>query len=157
MATHSSVLAWRIPGMGEPGGLPSMGSQQQHLLLQQHLKKLFCQGLHSYHQPFIPLLNLIKKKNTEVVKSKIQTILPGLACYSQWGHKESDSSVQLLDHVRLFETPQTTAHQASLSVTNSRSLFKLIFIESVMPSNHLILSPPSPPSFNLSQPQGLFK
>ena len=29
MATHSSVLAWRIPGMGEPGGLPSMGSKQQ--------------------------------------------------------------------------------------------------------------------------------
>ena len=29
MATHPSVLAWRIPGMGEPGGLPSMGSQQQ--------------------------------------------------------------------------------------------------------------------------------
>ena len=29
MATHSSVLAWRIPGMGEPGGLPSMGSQSR--------------------------------------------------------------------------------------------------------------------------------
>ena len=52
------------------------------------------------------------------------------------------SSVQLLSHVRLFETPWTAAHEASLSVTNSRSLFKLMFIESVMPSNHLILCRP---------------
>ena len=50
------------------------------------------------------------------------------------------SSVQLLSHVRLFATPLTAACQASLSITNSRSLPKLISIESVMPSNHLILS-----------------
>ena len=49
------------------------------------------------------------------------------------------SSVQSLSHVRLFVTPWTTAHQASLSITNSQSLLKLMFIESVMPSNHLIL------------------
>ena len=49
------------------------------------------------------------------------------------------SSVQLLSHVRLFATPWTAAHQASLSITNSRSLLKLMSIESVMPSNHLIL------------------
>ena len=48
------------------------------------------------------------------------------------------SSVQLLSHVRLFATPWTAAHQASLFITNSRSLHKLMFIESVMPSNHLI-------------------
>ena len=52
------------------------------------------------------------------------------------------TSVQLLSHVRLFATPWTTAHQVSLSITNSRSLPKLISIESVMPSNHLILSRP---------------
>ena len=56
-----------------------------------------------------------------------------------------------------FVTPCTAAHQASLSITNSWSLFKLISIESVMPSNHLILLSPSPPAFNLSQHQGLFK
>ena len=58
------------------------------------------------------------------------------------------SSVQSLSHVRLFVTPWTTAYQASLSITNSRSLFKLISIESVMPSNHLILCRPLllPPS-----------
>ena len=47
------------------------------------------------------------------------------------------------NHVQLCATPWTTAHQASLSITNSWSLFKLMSIELVMPSNHLILSPPS--------------
>ena len=49
------------------------------------------------------------------------------------------SSVQSLSHVRLFVTPWTAAHQASLSITNSQSLPKLMPIKSVMPSNHLIL------------------
>ena len=48
------------------------------------------------------------------------------------------SSVQLLSQVQLFATPWTAARQASLSITNSRSLLKLMSIESVMPSNHLI-------------------
>ena len=52
------------------------------------------------------------------------------------------SSVQLLSHVRLFGTPWTAAHQASLSITNSRSLLKFMSIESVMPSIHLILCHP---------------
>ena len=47
--------------------------------------------------------------------------------------------VQSLSHVRLFATPWTAARQASLSFTNSRSLLKLMSIESAMPSNHLIL------------------
>ena len=51
-------------------------------------------------------------------------------------------SVQLLSHVQLFATPWTTAHQASLSFTNSQRLLKLISIESVMPSNHLIICRP---------------
>ena len=67
------------------------------------------------------------------------------------------SLVQLLSHVRLFVTPWTAARQASLSITNSQSLLKLISIESVMPSNHLILSSPSPPAFHLSQHQDLFQ
>ena len=52
------------------------------------------------------------------------------------------SSVQLLSHVQVFVTPWTAAHQASLSITNSRSLLKLVSIESVMPSNHLIFCCP---------------
>ena len=49
------------------------------------------------------------------------------------------SSVQSFSHVRLFVTSWTAAHQVSLSITNSWSLPKLMSIESVMPSNHLIL------------------
>ena len=52
------------------------------------------------------------------------------------------SSAQSLIHVQLFATPWTAACQASLSITNSRSLLKLMSIESVMPSNHLILCHP---------------
>ena len=48
----------------------------------------------------------------------------------------------LLSHVRLFVTPWPVAHQASLSFTVSQSLFKLMSIKSVMPSNHLILCHP---------------
>ena len=48
-------------------------------------------------------------------------------------------SVQLLSHVRLFVTPWTEACQASLSITKSQSLLKLMSIELVMPSNHLLL------------------
>jgi len=58
------------------------------------------------------------------------------------------SSVQWLSRVRLFVTPWTATHQASLSITSSRSSPKLMPIESVMPSNHLILCCPLllPPS-----------
>ena len=51
-------------------------------------------------------------------------------------------SVQSLSHVRLFVTPWTSARQASLSIANSRSLLKIMSIESVMPSNHLIFCHP---------------
>ena len=71
----------------------------------------------------------------------------------------TESSVQLLSCVQLFETPWTAAHQASLSITNPQSLLKLMSIESVMLSNHLILchpllllpSFPASGSFQMSQ------
>ena len=81
-----------------------------------------------------------------------------LACCASCGHKELDtteqqgedvfSSVQLLSCVRCFATPWTAACQATLSITNSWSLPKLMSIESVMPSNHVILCRPLllPPS-----------
>ena len=65
------------------------------------------------------------------------------------------SSVQSLSRVRLFVTPWITAHQASLSITNSRSSLRFTSIESVMPSSHLILGrlllllPPIPPSIRV--------
>ena len=70
------------------------------------------------------------------------------------------SSVQSLSHVRLFSIPWITAHQAALSITNSRNSLKFMFIESVMPSSHhilchpLLLLPPIPwtsGSFPMSQ------
>ena len=79
-----------------------------------------------------------------------------------WGcilfHMLQFSSVQSLSHVRLFTTPWIAAHQASLSITNSRSSLRLTSIESVMPSSHLILwrrplllLPSIPPSISLFQ------
>ena len=68
------------------------------------------------------------------------------------------SSVQSFSRVQLFAAPWIAARQASLSFTNSQSLLKLMFIKSVMPSNHLILCHPSySPAFNLSQHQGPFQ
>ena len=69
--------------------------------------------------------------------------------------KDQFTSVQSLNHVWLFVTPWTAARQASLSITNSRSLPKLMSIKSVMPSSHLILCrplfllPPIPPSIRI--------
>ena len=66
------------------------------------------------------------------------------------------SSVQSLSRVQLFVTPWIAAHQACMSFTNSWSSLKLMSVESVMPSSHLILSSPSPPAPNPSQHQNLF-
>ena len=67
------------------------------------------------------------------------------------------SSVQSLSRVQLFVTPWIAARQASLFITSSRSLLKLMSIESMMPSSHLILLSPSPPAFSLTQHQDLFQ
>ena len=69
-----------------------------------------------------------------------------------WDQIRSD---QLLSHVQLLATPWITAHQAILSITNSRSSLRLTSIKSVMPSSHLILCrplfllPPIPPSITV--------
>ena len=65
------------------------------------------------------------------------------------------SSVQSLSHIQLCATLWIATCQASLFITNSQSLLKLMPIDSVMPSNHLILCSTSPPTFNLSLHQGL--
>ena len=74
---------------------------------------------------------------------------------------QSISSLQSLSHVWLFATPWTAAHQASLLITNSQSMLKLMSIGSVMPSNHLILCHPllllpSPSPASVSFPVSLF-
>ena len=104
MATHSSILAWRIPWTEESGGLQSMGSQRVR---------------------------------------------------HDWMTNTLFSSVQLLSRVQLFVTPWIAEHQASLSITNSQSSFRLTSMKSVMQSSHLIfcrpllLLPPIPPSIRV--------
>ena len=100
--------------------------------------------------------------------ASIRSVLPRQAHCWRLGHGEAEflelwslslltslpqgsvqfSTVLLLRHLRLFATPWTAACQASLSITNSQSLLKLMPIESVIPSNHLILCHPLllPPS-----------
>ena len=73
------------------------------------------------------------KQNKTPVLLGIITMLSNLYSSVQF------SSIQSLSRVRLFETPWIAARQASLSITNSRSSLRFTFIESVMPSSHLIL------------------
>ena len=86
----------------------------------------------------ISLCILIDIQNTADRKNFWRLIVH--SAYVLWKNiKSSLCSVQSLSHVLLFATPWTTAHQAFLSITNSRSLLKFMCMESVMPSNHLIL------------------
>ena len=64
------------------------------------------------------------------------------SCNCNYNNSVQFSSFQLLSHVQLFATPWTAARQASLSITSSQSLLKLMSNELVMPSNHLILCHP---------------
>ena len=81
---------------------------------------------------------LASKKNCYLLLSLLHSFLLG-----PWFlNMQYFSSVQSLSCVQLFATPWTAAHQASLSITNSRSFLKLMSIESVMLSNHFILCCP---------------
>ena len=82
-------------------------------------------------------------------------LIPGSLSSSTESSSVLFSSAQSLSNVRLFATPWIAAHQASLSITNSRSLLKFMSIESVMPYSHIILCcsllllPPIPPSIRV--------
>ena len=79
---------------------------------------------------------------TRILKSRGKKGISDIQFPSIFSHSIQFSSVQLLSHVRLFATPWSAARQASLPITNSQSLPKPMSIESVMPSNHLILCCP---------------
>ena len=128
MATHSSVLTLRIPGMGEPGGLPSTGLHRVgHDWSDLAAAVAAAEGPRDchiewnksdkdkYHMVSL-ICKILKKNDTNELIYKIFV-------------------VQLLSHVWLFVTPWTAA---SLSFSISQSLLKYMFIESVMLSNHLI-------------------
>ena len=126
------------------------------------------------HAGSIPGLGRSSGEPTPVLMSGKSHGQRSLVGYSPWGHKRVGhdwatkqqqqrwleirkhfSSVQLLSRVQLFATPWTPVHQASLSITNSWSLLKLMSIKSVMTSNNLIPCHPLP-AFNLSQHEDLF-
>ena len=104
--------------------------------------------------PFFPFFTFLFHSTNP--KIKIATIWQNRS-YCLWLRWKwfQFSSVQSLSRVQLFATPWITARQASLSITNSWSSLKLISIESVMPSSHLILCrplfllPPIPPSIRV--------
>ena len=77
-------------------------------------------------------------------KKKYKTHTSQFPNVLQSNGNQDSQSVHLLSYVQLFVTPWTAARQASLPITNSWSLPKLMYIESVMPSNHLILCRPLP-------------
>ena len=113
MATHSSILAWRIPWTEEPSGLQSMGLQRVGHDWATSLS-LFTLTFHTLYSRII-----------EIPCSPMQTHF----------FFNCNVDIQLLSHIRLFATPWTAAHQASLFFTISW----LMSMESVMPSNHLVL------------------
>ena len=90
------------------------------------------------------VVHCVAKSQTRLSNFHLATLAP----YVRNKIQTSFSSVQLLSRIQLFVTPGTAARQASLSITNSQSLLKLMSIELVMPPNHLILCHPLllPPS-----------
>ena len=159
LATHSSSLGWRILWTEEPGGLKFLGSQR--IGLQANKEKM-----HSWWRE----QNKFEKFREKTLAWRQATTNPSLLSIyivASSGHLTYGiencvvfcdclfPSVQSLSLVRLFETPWITACQASLSIANSQSLLKLMSIEPVMPSSHLILCsplillPPNPPSIRV--------
>ena len=120
-ATHSSILAWRIPWTEEPGGLQSVGLQRVR----------YDEWL--IHTSFQCSVDSSGGEWGSALR-KLGTMGRRAEC--------PFSLIQSLSHVWLFVTPWTAACQASLSFTISQSLLELMSVESVVPSNHLILCHP---------------
>ena len=84
----------------------------------------------------------LKSLGVGIVTQRHGNVPKGTIKYTLGCTSVNQASVQSLSRARLFVTPRTAARQTSLSITNSRSLLKLMSIESVMPSNHHILCHP---------------
>ena len=100
-------------------------------------------------------LDIEQRTGIKLGKGYIKAVYCQQACFT---HMQSlVRLVQSLSHIRLFGTPWTAARQASLSITNSWSLLKLVYClgDAIQPSHPL--SSPSPPTLNFSQHQGIFQ
>ena len=162
MATHSGVLAWRILWTEEPGGLQSTGSQNWESYTTEHLTHTPVESLYSEENLFCPFqvycmrfLDSLYSWNIFFQAHTVFHKVVKLEHLDKWTWLFTSSSVQSLSHGRLLAIPWIATHQASLSITNSRSLPKPMPIESVMPSSHLVLCrpllllPPIPPSIRV--------
>ena len=96
---------------------------------------LFICSFISEHLAYFPLLTIVHNTTVNLHEVLYSTFLLPNVIFQF-------SSFQSLSHVQFFATPWIAAHQASLSITNSRSSPRLMSIESVMPSSHLILCCP---------------
>ena len=124
------------------------GSNYFSSLICSHNSELWIYGSGSISSSFSGMIQLTQGKEEISLSGQEVSVLIHIYIFS---------SVHSLSRDQLFATPWTAACQASLSITNSQSLLKLLFIESVMPSNQLILSTPSLPAFSPPQHQGFFQ
>ena len=106
MATHSSVLAWRISGMGEPGGLPSMGSHR----VGHDWSDLAATAAICSCWPKCQFKILMNGEKTVVVLCLLTYLVIYLA------YRSTTSTMAMLSHVWLFTSPWTVALQAPLSM-----------------------------------------
>ena len=99
-------------------------------------------------EPLIPYESVLLRFKDVTAELKNHYVYPCQMYAQVFHHILCISSVQSLSHVRLFANPRTAAHKATLSITNSQSLLKLMSFESMLLSNHLILCCPLllPPS-----------
>ena len=140
MATHSSVLAWRIPGMGEPGGLQSMGSRRVGHNWSTSLSL------------FTFLLQCMKVKSESEVAQSCPTLSNPVDCSLPGSSVHGIFQARVLEWVAiafseviadsLHATPWTAADQARLSYIISLSLFRFTSIWLMILSNHFILCHP---------------
>ena len=175
MATHSSILAYRITWTAEPGGLQSMRLHRVRLYCIQMGKYKSTKNINCVKQNLVSIGIATTKVKSRTLPTNTQmptmcpdhiSSLPELATrfvviqllsqicsphetprttahrLLRLLHYLPVTVVQSLSRVLLFATPWTAECQASLSLTISRSLLKLMSIELVMPSNHLILCRP---------------
>ena len=149
MATHSSILVWRILWTEKPGGLQPMGSQR--------IGHYWVTNTYRFHETCKITPTSHKQTSLKVKENIDKSILPLVISFfffnenhllTSEAHNIPDltlywlSSVQSLSCAWFLVTPWTVAHLVSMSITNSLSLHKLMSIESVRPSNHLILCCP---------------